>query len=822
MSKTTTRRNAERSRDSSVQFQNFQYKKNLVDSVDNIAYQRIKDFDEGDSAVEVRENALKWIQNVKNVADRSMREIHRIKMDRGLDPVISKELMEAEKLKVLDAVGWYYEGNFYPRDKAKFHPETAFSISTTSTGDDEEKQIWYKVAYGMDKDVAQENSYSSYTYVTTLEEAILFIIEELKTSGWEAAYTKYWRGEYLRWLKKDSGRKANEEEKKEQQRYIKRRVKENLLASSWNEDNIKRTMHHLKRSSDINTLSDLCSKYFIRIAKKWLKEARDIEIEEEKARRLSDDNIIDLDSTGNTPTSTTQLAHTDVAQPVSHLSDSTMDHSHLNDSGEESFAPTTMMPSSVVSSTVEAPRVRDIDDLDDEGESKGMFTSANSKPYGKDVEEAEDSLNEALGDDDNTDVENSIDTDDKDDNDSSEPSPVEDSFGSSAAEERARIRQEAMRKVAEDSPVSQGDSSAASGVAAASGIVAASSGLGMSAEDILKALVSGDEKERAHAQQLLDNARLEEERKAEESRRLEEERKAEEAKRRKEEEALRYEEIRRSEVERAAFVRAEQEKIRLAEEKKKAEEEAVRLAEQEALRKAEQQRLETERLNRIRREVEAENKAEETQRVSDLDNLRNLERRYAQVVRNRIVEQERLARKKEILDFSNATKAILSESSHALRFGAFDTTVLSALNVANENADRFDKVYEQRKELEEKRVSTRDVVMQQSKQLKAVKGAQFLNQALEDFVNESHGDDIAEKFESVSSQVVEDQDNRYRIAQQRQKEDSLNTLMMEMVSSEGVEDIFSRILPEAYDIDRYPVRISGSPEDIASRMSDLL
>ena len=310
----------------SIYLQNFEHKKKLNGAVDKLALEKLRTYSDGETEIERRENALIWAKNLKTHARKSMLRKVELRRDRDIDRDLVYELSEAENLSLLKEVDWVYHGNFYPADVAHKHPETAFSITTyVVEGDDDyddlldsddddlledleyedNTHLMYMASYGY-VGGNSKGGYSSYIYAATLDEAIEFITSEFKSTGWNSAFDRVvsynLKRQQEKYAKKNPRKKNRgshggmpEDVYREVLAKIQQQTANKLQKEAWNNPNIKRVVNTINKASDTATLYDTCDRFLVELAKKWLREARERDREEKKARRLSDDNIIDLD-----------------------------------------------------------------------------------------------------------------------------------------------------------------------------------------------------------------------------------------------------------------------------------------------------------------------------------------------------------------------------------------------------------------------------------------------------------------------------------------------------------------------------------------------
>ena len=309
----------------SIYLQNFEHKKKLNGAVDKLALEKLRTFSDGETEIERRENALTWAKNLKSHARRSMLRKVELRRDKDIDRDLVYELTEAENLSLLKEVDWVYHGNFYPADVAHKHPETAFSITTYVVEDEdyddllddedddllkdleyeESSHLMYMASYGYIGGNSK-GGYSSYIYAATLDEAIEFITSEFKSTGWNSAFDRVvsynLKRQQEKYAKKNPRKKNRgshggmpEDVYREVLSKIQQQTANKLQREAWNNPNIKRVVSTINKASDTATLYDTCDRFLVELAKKWLREARERDQEEKKARRLSDDNIIDLD-----------------------------------------------------------------------------------------------------------------------------------------------------------------------------------------------------------------------------------------------------------------------------------------------------------------------------------------------------------------------------------------------------------------------------------------------------------------------------------------------------------------------------------------------
>lgn len=305
--------------------QNFNSKKRFKCAVDNLAFEKLVNYPVGETDIEQRKNALIWAKRLRKKARASMLRQVTLRRDREISRDLMHELVEAENLGLLKEVDWVYRGNFYHGEAAQAHPETSFSIKVYEMSgdedddvsdvdiedyllldfnkeDDEEKQLVYLATYGYAE--GENTGYSAYSYTTTLSDAIEFITTEFKTTGWDNSFNRIVRvnvrSAEAKYLKKHGRRLGKDQsvpeaERKKIIRYCQNATAKKMQSEAWNNANIARVVDLIRRSADTTTLFDSCDRFIVEYGKKLLKEAVERDLEEKKARRLSDDNIIDLD-----------------------------------------------------------------------------------------------------------------------------------------------------------------------------------------------------------------------------------------------------------------------------------------------------------------------------------------------------------------------------------------------------------------------------------------------------------------------------------------------------------------------------------------------
>lgn len=305
---------------------NYKYKMSISEnSVENTALQKLLGFDElnnGKSKSENRLDAFKWIEDLRRSASEAEYNIVCKKLDGKSDQAI-----EQEKLAILYDIGWFYNGNFYKKNKnvsSKIgYPNLAFNISVRKIDKNNDYYTYgnngniymYMASYGI-VDGAKDTSGGSYSLFLTLDDCIAFILNELEYSHKDILYLKemkrlFKESDNSQKLSLRSSRdKSKEEQKRETiaaleefsrnpkvQQKVQKSV-ENLTSNA----NVEKELYNLRRSSDTSTLLDFIDGFLIKLARKNYYDAVKHEEESNKANKL----VSNFGESGNNTQSNTQ------------------------------------------------------------------------------------------------------------------------------------------------------------------------------------------------------------------------------------------------------------------------------------------------------------------------------------------------------------------------------------------------------------------------------------------------------------------------------------------------------------------------------------
>lgn len=288
---------------------NYSYKQHISDySVEAVAHNRLLEFNKGKNLVEKKKNALSWIRKLQEETEEALSNIHDLRIS---DRRNVKEEIEQEKLSILDRIQWNYKGNFHYSDKySSSYPELSYTISTRRMSG----RYWYEASYGIVRNVNEHDvKYGSYNLFLTLDEAIDYIVEELKNSGQEALLKHYLKDHLRREIEKKNNdvkpkdyaeiiKQKNKERKEKKAQYIASRGKTRLdpidaqINKIIDDDNIANSIYAIKRSSDIFTLNDFTRNLLVPYAYKQLSDAKDHQRDVERAAELNDNSKLNLDN----------------------------------------------------------------------------------------------------------------------------------------------------------------------------------------------------------------------------------------------------------------------------------------------------------------------------------------------------------------------------------------------------------------------------------------------------------------------------------------------------------------------------------------------
>lgn len=288
---------------------NYSYKQHISDySVEAVTHNRLLEFNKGKNLVEKKKNALSWIRKLQEETEEALSNIHDIRLS---DRKNVNEEIEQEKLSILDRIQWNYKGNFHYSDKySSSYPELSYTISTRRMSG----RYWYEASYGIVRNVNEHDvKYGSYNLFLTLDEAIDYIVEELKNSGQEALLKHYLKDHLRREIEKKNNdvkpkdyaeiiKQKNKERKEKKAQYIASRGKTRLdpidaqINKIIDDDNIANSIYAIKRSSDIFTLNDFTRNLLVPYAYKQLSDAKDHQRDVERAAELNDNSKLNLDN----------------------------------------------------------------------------------------------------------------------------------------------------------------------------------------------------------------------------------------------------------------------------------------------------------------------------------------------------------------------------------------------------------------------------------------------------------------------------------------------------------------------------------------------
>lgn len=291
---------------------NYSYKQHISDySVEAVAHNRLLEFNKGKNLVEKKKNTLSWIRKLQEETEEALSNIHDIRLS---DRKNVNEEIEQEKLSILDRIQWNYKGNFHYSDKySSSYPELSYTISTRRMSG----RYWYEASYGIVRNVNEHDvKYGSYNLFLTLDEAIDYIVEELKNSGQEALLKHYLKDHLRREIEKKNNdvkpkdyaeiiKQKNKERKEKKAQYIASRGKTRLdpidaqINKIIDDDNIANSIYAIKRSSDIFTLNDFTRNLLVPYAYKQLSDAKDHQRDVERAAELNDSSKLNLDNETN-------------------------------------------------------------------------------------------------------------------------------------------------------------------------------------------------------------------------------------------------------------------------------------------------------------------------------------------------------------------------------------------------------------------------------------------------------------------------------------------------------------------------------------------
>ena len=242
-------------------------------TVENIVYSNVINAPRGANNIETRRNALSWILEVMKDSQEAMRVINGAKKEGN--PFAEEEA----KKDILHKIGWRYMGRFCgPEYSVDEYPELFFSIKMSSIGDTK----WYMATYGIPSSNPNDLSVnvSSYSYFSTLEESLKFIVDEYKMIGIPQLKKRISKNKVMQ-AKSENGILNTRDEIA---KFINNN--KNEIASEVNrispEGSVNHTIEVIRRCTDISTIYDLADELLVPLAKRELNEAR--EFEETRAR----------------------------------------------------------------------------------------------------------------------------------------------------------------------------------------------------------------------------------------------------------------------------------------------------------------------------------------------------------------------------------------------------------------------------------------------------------------------------------------------------------------------------------------------------------
>ena len=323
----------------------YKYKFNkLNNSAEKIIYNRLRSFDSMStgSLVENRRNGLAWVKHIEKLSKDVRFTMAREQLS-GVSPVC----VEQEKLKLLNAIGWFYNGVFYAKGEENAgdrvgYPNLSFTVSTRRLDDPSQHDTYtsdylsdrqgahlyaFVASYGIVEGIEQNPRDSgSYEVFLTLDECIDFISREFEFSHRETLYKKEMARLFDDFLQNSRGPRAaiardiSEKIKKASSYGEQRKITEHELHRFSQDKNnqkivreylqrlvpqstIDREIYKLRRSTDVTALPDIVSLCFVPLAKKELADAEREQRETERASTIISSYRDDLPATpkGNTP-----------------------------------------------------------------------------------------------------------------------------------------------------------------------------------------------------------------------------------------------------------------------------------------------------------------------------------------------------------------------------------------------------------------------------------------------------------------------------------------------------------------------------------------
>lgn len=298
--------------DSYTILKNYKTKKETLPSaVEVVAYDRLMSYKRGEDAVDVASNALRWTQKLGKLASSSLTSLRKADVND-----MSSIKKEQYRLRVLNYIGWVYQGTFYPdNEDASGYPELAFNI-IAKRDENEEDLYYYEVTYGIVHGF-DSDTIGSYTNCMTLEEAWDSLVQNLDNSG---------RKEYIKLRSRENlnnalaSRVAKEKRKNKKLRklsdkevssrilgsmnaskradlrdYIIKSAHDQFAREIMNEANAAHKYAELENSADISAFPDFIDRFLIPAAQDRKNKAIRHQQDTQRAESLRDAGIINLD-----------------------------------------------------------------------------------------------------------------------------------------------------------------------------------------------------------------------------------------------------------------------------------------------------------------------------------------------------------------------------------------------------------------------------------------------------------------------------------------------------------------------------------------------
>lgn len=274
--------------------QNLRHKRWLSpDSVENTIMRRIEKTPKKNEHVRQSEENLQWILDVEMAVDT---EIHNQAMIRLGNPdpdtgfAANDVAWEQSKLRILEEIGWVYQGTFHDPTHARAYPELSFTLTTRY----QSGVVWYVVYYGILKGF-EEPHHGTYSLFLTLDEVMEFLRDKALHVGQREYYKKVVR-RVVAIEEKKMNRELTNEEKNE---FIKMNQKE-LMRQTYrytSDQRVQEVLHNLKSSSDVSTLHELIAYQALPLARQKVSEAKNHAETERRAQQLEDIDSQELDTT---------------------------------------------------------------------------------------------------------------------------------------------------------------------------------------------------------------------------------------------------------------------------------------------------------------------------------------------------------------------------------------------------------------------------------------------------------------------------------------------------------------------------------------------